>query len=113
VQPLTRTQAQAPFQVFFEDDRVVLAGCVDTFSAPRLETLLTASPAGAPVVTLDVARLEFIDVAGCRVLARWAQRLAECGGRLEVVGASRLLRRIWGTLALHGLAPVAFVEEPA
>jgi anti-anti-sigma factor len=115
VHPLVRAPAAvAPFQVFFDDDHVVLAGSVDTFSAPRLEVVLTGSPAATATVTrLDLGRLEFVDVTGCRVLARWAQRLEERGGRLEVVRASRPLRRIWGTLALHGLAPVTFVGEPA
>ena len=36
------------FRVFFDGDRVVLAGSVDTFSADRLAHVLAASPVGAP-----------------------------------------------------------------
>jgi anti-anti-sigma factor len=114
VHPVVHTpEGIPPFQVFFDDDRVVLTGSVDTFSAARLESVLAGSPADGTPVLLDLGLLEFVDVAGCRVLARWASRLASEGGRLEVTGASRLVRRTWQILALHGLAPVTFVGAPA
>lgn len=108
--PLVRTPDGVPtFQVFFDEDRVVLTGCVDTFSAGRLESVFAASSTDRAVPLLDLGLLEFIDVAGCRALARWAQRLDTHGGRLEVTGASRLVQRMWTVLALDGLAPVSFV----
>jgi anti-anti-sigma factor len=102
-----------PFQVFFDDDRVVLTGSVDTFGAGRLKAVLAASPADGTPVLLDLGLLEFIDVAGLRVLAGWAARLAAHGSRLEVTGASPVVERAWQILALHGLAPVTFVGTPA
>ena len=110
VHPVVHTpEGVPPFQVFFDDDRVVLTGSVDTCSAARLEAVLATSAADGTTTLLDLGLLEFVDVAGCRVLAGWAARLASSGGRLEVTGASRLVQRMWQILALHGLAPVTFV----
>jgi anti-anti-sigma factor len=110
VHPLVRAPDGVPeFQVFFDEDRVVLTGSVDTFSAAQLETVLTASPTDGTSTVLDLGLLEFVDVAGCRVLARWAQHLNTHGGRLAVTGASRLVQRMWTILALDDLAPVTFV----
>ena len=106
VHPVVHTAEGVPqFQVFHDDDRVVLTGSVDTFTAPRLGRVLVESPGARPTAVLDVSRLEFIDVAGCRVLARWATDL---GGPLRVTGASRLVRRMWQLLGLDRLAPVTF-----
>ena len=60
------------------DDRLVLAGSVDTFSSDRLARAL-ADDHGRPatVVVLDLTALEFIDVGRLPVLARWAAGLAE------------------------------------
>ena len=97
------------FRVFFEDDRVVLTGSVDLSDAARLARLLADSPP-SPVVRLDLSRLEFVDVAGCRAIARWAGALWAGDVRVEVCGPSRLFRRVWHVLALDAVARVTFVE---
>jgi anti-anti-sigma factor len=89
---------------------VVLTGSVDTFTAPRLDRVLADSPAARPSTVLDLGRLEFLDVAGCRVLARWAAAL---GRPLHVTGASRLVQRMWQLLGLQAVAPVVFEVSPA
>jgi anti-anti-sigma factor len=110
VHPLVRTpDGVPPFQVFFDEDRVVLTGSVDIFSAGELESVLAASPTDRVVPLLDLGLLEFIDAAGCRVLARRAQLLGTRGRRLQVTGASQLFQRMWTVLALDRLAPVTFV----
>jgi ABC-type transporter Mla MlaB component len=95
-------------RVFFDEYRIVLAGSVDTFSAGRLARVLAASPIASDRVLLDVAPLEFVDIAGCRVLALWARDLRERSVALEVTGSSALLRRMWLALDLNRLAPVVF-----
>jgi hypothetical protein len=106
VHPLVRApEGVPPFQVFHDEDRVVLTGSVDTCTAGRLAHVLAESPGARPATVLDVGLLVFIDVAGCRVLASWA---AELPGPVEVTGASGLLRRMWRLLALDEIAPVAF-----
>ncbi len=96
VHPMVHAPSAAPaFRVFFEDGRVALAGEVDTFGADRLRRVLAASCLDRAVVTVDLSRVEFIDLAGCRVLAAWAQALQDRSARLELTGTSRLFRRMW------------------
>ncbi len=102
----------APFHVFFDDDRLALAGSVDLADADRLARVLAGSPS-SPAVVLDVSRLDFVDVAGSRVIARWAGDLRRRGVPVEIRGASRLFRRIWQVLALHDVASVPFAEANA
>jgi anti-anti-sigma regulatory factor len=103
---------QPPFRVFVDGDRLVLTGCVDTFQAEQLAQAL-ARWSTTPAVVLDVSRLEFVDVAGCRVIARWAGELSARGVPVEIRDASRLFRRIWQVLSLGGVASVTFTEESA
>ncbi|MDT0275352.1 MEDS domain-containing protein [Blastococcus goldschmidtiae] len=110
VHPLRHGPDQlSPFRLFFDDDRLVLTGSVDTFSADRLATLLAGTPAGNTAL-LDLSGLEFIDVAGCRALAGWAGELQARCVPLEVRGASPLLQRVWHILGLHDVAPVTFTD---
>jgi hypothetical protein len=106
VHPLVRApEGVPPFRVFHDENRVVLAGSVDTFTAARLGRVLAESPAARPATVLDLGLLDFVDVAGCRALARWAAGLEE---PLQVTGASVLVRRMWPLLGLDELAPVVF-----
>jgi anti-anti-sigma regulatory factor len=102
-----------PFRVFFDDDRLVLAGSVDTFSADRLARVLASSPVDAGGVVLDLSLTEFVDVAACRVLARWAHDLRGRGLEVQVRDASPLFQRMWRILALDELVPVAFAGSAA
>jgi anti-anti-sigma regulatory factor len=109
--PASHTPAQvAQFHVFFDDDRLVVAGSVDLSDASRLSRLLAGSPA-APSVVLDLSRLEFIDVSGSRTIARWAGDLNARDVPVEIRGASRLFRRMWQVLGLDAVAAVTFAEE--
>jgi anti-anti-sigma factor len=98
----------SPFRVFFEDGRLAVAGEVDTFHAARLAGVLAGLPVEGPVVTLDLAFLDFIDAAGCRALALWAQDLRARSITLELRDASPLVQRVWQILGLAELAPVTF-----
>jgi anti-anti-sigma regulatory factor len=114
VHPLVHAPARIPpFQVFFDEDHVTLSGSVDTFGADRLARVLASSPVGAQGAVLDLALVDFVDVAGSRVIARWAQALHTRSLPLEVRGASPLLRRMWQVLALDGIAPVRFTAATA
>jgi anti-anti-sigma regulatory factor len=114
VHPLVHTPAgMPPFQVYFEDDHVALAGSVDTFSADRLARVLASSPVDAQDAVLDLRLVDFVDVAASRAIAGWAQDLSARAVRLEVRGASPLLRRMWQVLALDEIAPVAFAGSAA
>jgi ABC-type transporter Mla MlaB component len=113
VHPSVRSPRDVPaFRVWFDEDRVVLAGTVDTFSADRLSAVLAGSPARGPVVGLDLRQLELADVAGCRALAGWGAQLAEQGRLLDLVGAPRVVQRAWQLLGLSSRARVTFSEVP-
>lgn len=97
----------SPYRLFFDEDRVVLAGSVDTCTAGRLAAVLAGTPTG-PAAVLDLGGLEFVDVAGCRALAGWAGALRDRGVHLEIRGASALLQRMWRILGFADLVPVTF-----
>jgi len=108
VHPLAHVSAEPTFRVFFDDDRVALSGSVDTFSADRLARVLESSPVSGDGAVLDLARVEFVDVAASRVIARWARDLDARSLPLEVQGASPVLRRMWRVLGLADVAGVRF-----
>jgi len=111
VHPLVHASREAStFALFAESDHLVLAGSVDAFSCDRLARLLATVPAVGDVVLLDLAALEFLDVASCRALALWVGELAGRSVEVRVTGSSRLLRRMWHVLGLEQVAPVTFVE---
>ena len=101
------------FRLFVDGDRIALAGTVDACSGDRLARVLPQAQTLDGGVVLDLAALEFVDVAGCRVLARWAAGLRERSVSLEVAGASALLRRMWQLLDLGRVAPVTFTGSLA
>ena len=109
VHPVVHTpDGVPPFQVFFDDGRVVLTGSVDAFMADQLAGVLAATPVDGERTVLDLGRLDFIDAAGCRVLAQWAQESCPRPGRLKITGTSRLVERMWRLLTLDEVAPVTF-----
>ncbi len=96
------------FRIWFDGGHLALAGTVDTFCADRLARVLAARSVHGPTAVLDLSGLEYVDVAGCRVLARWARSLAGEGIRLRMRGAPRAVVRIWRLLGLDSPAPVTF-----
>lgn len=114
VHPFVHGPGDAPtFRIFFDGDRIVLAGSVDTFSADRLARVLASSPVDAAGAVLDLRLTEFLDVAACRVLARWAGELHDRALPLEIRNPSLLLQRMWHVLALDDVAPVLFARSAA
>jgi ABC-type transporter Mla MlaB component len=114
VHPLLRAPEEiSSFRLFTDGDHLSLAGTVDVFSVDRLARVLSATRVKDDGVVLDVAALEFVDVAGCRALARWAAGLPPRQAPVEVIGASALLRRMWDLLHLGRLAPITFSEALA
>jgi ABC-type transporter Mla MlaB component len=98
------------FRLWFDEGRLVLAGEVDASGADRLARLLESTHLDAPLICLDLSRLDFADLAGVRTVARWAERLRAVPARVELVGAPRLFRRIWALLDLGDRVDVFFPE---
>ena len=112
VHPLVRGPATvSSFRFFVDGDRLTLAGSLDTFCSDRLARVLDSASVEDGEVVLDLAAVEFIDLAACRTLARWAAGLAARAVRLEITGSSALLRRMWGLLDLQRVAPVTFAAQ--
>jgi hypothetical protein len=112
VHPAAHTaDAVAPFRIFFDEGRLVLAGSVDSFSAAALASVLACGPVAPEGVVLDVSLLEFLDVAGCRALGRWVRD--ERTGSVTVNGASPLFRRMWRLMGLDDTSPVTFAGSSA
>lgn len=84
----------------------------DTASAYPAARVLADSPS-RPAAVLDVSRLEFVDTAGCRAIARCAGEQCARGVPVDIRGASRLFRRVWRVLTLHEVASVTFAEDSA
>ena len=114
VHPLLRAPEEfSSFRLYVDGDHLSLVGTLDVFSVDRLARVLSATRVKDDGVVLDVTGLDFVDVAGCRALARWAARLYPGSVSVEVVGASSLLRRMWDLLNLGRLAPITFAEALA
>jgi ABC-type transporter Mla MlaB component len=112
VHPLSHSDGRpTAFRVWFDDGGLVLAGDVDTFTAPRLRRLLTTTHMSTPVVRLELSLLDFVDLAGVRAVAAWAGRLHARSARLQVVAAPRLFRRMWELLVPMGIPEVSFTED--
>jgi anti-anti-sigma regulatory factor len=101
---------EPPFRVWFDGDRLHLAGCVDTFCADRLAAVLATTPVEGPVVVLDLGELEFIDAAGTRAVARWAERERAESAVVHLVRAPRYFQRVWHLLGFDQAAAAAFGE---
>ena len=72
----------------FQGDRaiVALAGEIDLYTAPRLQSELAAALAGADPARLvvDMSAVEFCDSTGMNVLLAAHRRASEQGGSLEL-----------------------------
>jgi MEDS: MEthanogen/methylotroph, DcmR Sensory domain/STAS domain len=114
VHPLVHTpDGGPPFRIWFDGDLLVLAGALDTFGAARLRSVLDGSPVSGRRVVADLGRVDFVDVGGCRELARWAAGLGARSVAVELRGTTRVLRRMWGILGFDQVCEVTFVEAAA
>ena len=93
---------------------VVLAGRLDSESAPRLSAQL-ADPARAdrPQVLIELSRLTYISSAGCRTLFLAARRAAERGGKLALCGMSGAVERVVDLAGLSSQVDIYGSREEA
>jgi anti-sigma B factor antagonist len=80
------------------DGALILAGEIDSYTAPDLAERLAAEP---PVEVIDVAGVTFIDSSGLRVLVEVHQSRAASGSRLVLRAPSAPVQRL---LEISGLA---------
>jgi anti-sigma B factor antagonist len=92
---------------------VALAGEIDLYTAPRLQSELAAALAsGEPSrLVVDMSAVEFCDSTGMNVLLAAHRRATEQGGSLELGAPRPAVRKI---LQVTGLETVfAVLEDPA
>lgn len=92
---------------------VALAGEIDLYTAPRLQSELAAAiAAGDPArLIVDMSGVEFCDSTGMNVLLAAHRRAREQGGDLELTGPRPAVRKI---LQVTGLETVfTVIENPA
>jgi ABC-type transporter Mla MlaB component len=93
---------EPPFRLVAGDGAWELSGEVDAMALEPLVAALGAAAADDDRCVVDVAALEFIDVAGMRAIAQTARSRP---ARLELRGTRRSLRRYWSLARLDELAP--------
>ncbi|GAC1316832.1 MAG: hypothetical protein NVS2B9_05950 [Myxococcales bacterium] len=97
--------ARTSFTVSTEVDpdatRLILAGELDLATEPMLaQALLRAERLRPALLQLDLSRLTFIDVSGLAALLAAARRAEREGRSLQVVAASRPIKRLFALTAL-------------
>lgn len=100
------SDVQPPFKlVAGAGGRWVLSGEIDIACTSVLAAALRATATSRWVV--DVAGLDFIDIAGMRTIALTA---AEVGLTLELCGARPQLRRLWSAVGFEAVPQVRIVD---
>jgi anti-sigma B factor antagonist len=105
----TRDGPQLAVERLQEDGAQVieLVGELDLGSIPEFDRALDAA-AGAAVICLDLARLDFIDSTGLAGIVRAHQRAEQAGGALTIVAPPGIVRR---TLETSGLMQILRVVD--
>jgi anti-anti-sigma factor len=89
----------SPFDVTIQERgeavHVTLRGELDISSAPRLEEDLRRIEAeGPPLLILDLAKLDFMDSTGLRLLIAADSRAREAGRRLVIGQGNEMVQRV-------------------
>ena len=85
---------------------VMVAGRLDTNTAPQLEAELTLD--GVKEVVFDFNALEYISSAGLRVLMTAHKAMMACGGMMSVLKPNAIVK---GVFDITGLSDVFRVVE--
>ena len=85
--------------------KIAASGEIDAHTAPLLSAAIDAA---GPQVELDLSGVEFVDSSGLRVLIDAHQRLADSGGKLQLVALSEPVRRL---LEISGVSDYLGVTE--
>jgi anti-sigma B factor antagonist len=92
---------------------LVLAGELDLYTAPRLQSELAAALSGGnpPRLVVDMSAVDFCDSTGMNVLLAAHRRASEQGGSLELAGPRPAVRKILQVTGLETIFTV--LEDPA
>ena len=81
-------------QVNGEVATLVVAGRLDTQTAPELEKELDTIIAGIKELTLDMAGLEYVSSAGLRVILK-AQKIMNAQGSMKLIGVNDSIMEVF------------------
>jgi anti-anti-sigma factor len=94
---------------------LVLSGELDIASAPDLEAAtLQLAATGARAMTLDLRELEFMDLAGLRVILEVHERSEHQGYELQLIPGPWQIQRLFDQTGLLKILPFVPIEaKPA
>jgi anti-sigma B factor antagonist len=93
-----------------DHELVIASGEIDLYTAPRLQSELTAviaSAAPASRVVVDMSGVEFCDSTGMNVLLSCLRQARERGGELELAAPRPAVRKILSVTGLDAVFTVA------
>jgi anti-sigma B factor antagonist len=93
-----------------DHELVVANGEIDLYTAPRLQSELTAVIAGtvaAPRVVVDMSGVDFCDSTGMNVLLSCLRQARERGGELELAAPHPAVRKILSVTGLDAVFTLA------
>lgn len=85
---------------------IVLDGRLDAAGAQAAEAEFNAAVAAGPNVIVDLGRVPFIASVGIRLLVTAAQTQAKLGGKMVLMNADEVTRKILKTTGIDQLVPV-------
>ncbi len=85
---------------------IVLEGRLDAAGAQEAEAEFNAAVAAGPNVVIDLGRVSFIASIGIRLLVTATQTQAKLGGKMVLMNADEVTRKILKTTGIDQLVPV-------
>ncbi|TAK68215.1 MAG: STAS domain-containing protein [Actinomycetota bacterium] len=85
---------------------VGVAGEVDIATAPELDAVLAALPAGPAAVVVDLVDVGFLDSTGLGVLVKASARAREHGGSFGLVVANPSVDKVFRLTGLDAVIPL-------
>lgn len=85
---------------------IVIDGRLDAAGAQAAEAEFNAAVAAAPNVIVDLGKVPFIASVGIRLLVNAAQTQAKLGGKMVLMNADEVTRKILKTTGIDQLVPV-------
>jgi anti-sigma B factor antagonist len=93
---------------------IAAAGEVDVFTAPGLDSEITAQLAdGRTRLVVDLSEVSFLDSTGLGVLVKGLKGAREAGGTLHLVVTSERIRKIFDITGLDAAMPLFDTAEDA
>ena len=94
--------------------KIEIAGEVDMHNSPGVrEKLLEAAEEKAPLVLVNLARVDYIDSSGLATLVECLQHMAAYGGKLVLVGAGKSTMDVFSIARLDKVFTFYGSEEEA